>query len=234
MAGAKLDRGIKWLPGASPGESWTAGLDTLTERAQASYAAGARFAKWRAVCPPAPSSAALDEAAHGLVRFAHTCLAAGLLPVLEPEVEAAQLTLGDCEEATRRMLAALFAKAELYSLPLDKVLLKTNMVKGAGPCAPEEVAAATLRVLQGAVPSAVPGILFLSGSQSEAEACANLEAIVRLGRAQGAPWVLTFAFGRALSSSAIKAWSGREEAVADAQAVLLQRCAQTSAAARAA
>jgi fructose-bisphosphate aldolase, class I len=229
LCGAKLDRGIR----IRPQDTWTVGLDTLDERARASYAAGARFAKWRATCPVTATPRALDELAHGLVRFAESCLHAGLLPVLEPEVEDATATLHECEAATLAMLSAVFAKAELYGLPLRNILLKTNMVRGADVNSPEEVAASTLWVLHAAVPPSVPGVLFLSGSQSEAEACANLEAIVRLGRTQGAPWRLTFAWGRALTSAAIKTWGGREESVEEAQAMLLERCAKASAAARA-
>jgi fructose-bisphosphate aldolase class I len=229
------------LPGGAPGETWTAGLDGLAARAAAFRAAGARFAKWRAVLminasSGAPSQLALAEAAHGLAFYAATCQAAGLVPIMEPEVLAdGAHGLEACAAATEAALRALFAACAAHGVLLEGALLKPNMVTPGssapgGRAAAREVAAATLRVLRHTVPAALPGVLFLSGGQPERVASANLDA---LARAEGAtPWALSFSYGRALQASALQAWRGDPANVPAAQAVFAARCAANGAAAR--
>ena len=240
VPGIKLDTGVQPLLAGAPGETWTAGLDTLAARAAAFRAAGARFAKWRAVvvvdaATGAPTPLALHEAAHGLARYAVICQAAGLVPIMEPEVLAdGAHSAEQCAAATEATLHALFAACAQHGVRLEGALLKPNMVTPGdaapgGRPPPPEVAAATLRVLRRCVPPAMPGVLFLSGGQPERVATANLDAMARSGGAK--PWALTFSYGRALQASALKAWAGQPGNVAAAQAVLTRRCVANGAAA---
>lgn len=236
LPGIKLDTGVQPLPGGAPGETRTCGLDTLAVRAGDAYAAGARFAKWRAVLSVQPTPLATQEAAQGLALYAVVCQSCGLVPVLEPEVLAEGAhSLEACAAATEAVLKALFTACAEHGVLLEGTLLKPNMVipgPDAPPASPQQVAQATLELLRRCVPAAVPGILFLSGGQSEAVASANLDAIVRAaGGPGGAPWALSFSYGRALQASALKAWAGQPANVAAAQAVFLRRCAANGAAA---
>ena len=241
VPGIKLDIGTQALPGGRAGETWTAGLDTLAHRAAASYAAGARFAKWRAVvCVDAaqglPSDLAVAEAAHTLGRYARTCQEAGLVPIIEPEVLAdGQHSMQECSAVTERVLHAVFAACQLSGVLLPGCLLKPNMVTPGLACtAPASTAAiaeATLEVLLRCVPPAVPGVMFLSGGQSEEQSTERLGAIVAAGAARRAPWVLSFSYGRALQHSAIRAWKGSAENIGQAQSTFLERCGANGAAA---
>ena len=233
VPGIKLDTGVQPLPAGAPNETWTAGLDTLAARAAEFRAAGARFAKWRAVlvvdpATGAPTPLALHEAAHGLARYAAICQAAGLVPVMEPELLAdGAHSIEECAAATEAALHALFAACAEHGVRLEGALLKPNMVTPGDAAAggrppPAEVAAATLRVLRRCVPPALPGVLFLSGGQPERVATANLDAMARAPGAK--PWALTFSYGRALQASALKSWGGQPANVAAAQAVFARRC----------
>lgn len=243
LPGLKLDTGVQPLLNAAPGETWTAGLDTLAARAAAGYAAGARFSKWRAVLcidtlSGAPSPLALSEAAHGLAMYAAVCQAAGLVPILEPEVLAdGAHDANACAAATEQALRAVFWACAQYGVRLEACVLKPNMVTPGLRCpqraTPVETASATLAVLRRCVPPAVPGIMFLSGGQSEEEATTNLEALVRTAaETGGVPWALSFSFGRALQASALAAWRGDPAHVSAAQAAYLARCAANGAAVR--
>ncbi len=226
IPGIKVDAGAKPLAGF-PGETTTEGLDGLRQRLSDYAALGARFAKWRAVFDIAeniPGAFAVEANALSLARYAGLCQEQGLVPIVEPEV----LMDGDhdierCAEVTTFVLKTVFQKLFEGRVMLEGIVLKPNMVipgkKFARRAAPEEVAAATLRVLLNCVPAAVPGIAFLSGGQSEIEATANLDAIARLG----GPWRLSFSYGRALQAAALKAWLGKAENVAAAQAAFAHR-----------
>jgi fructose-bisphosphate aldolase class I len=241
VPGIKLDIGTQALPGGRAGETWTAGLDTLAQRAAASYAAGARFAKWRAVvcvdtAQGLPSDLAVAEAAHSLGRYARTCQEAGLVPLIEPEVLAdGQHSMQDCSAVTERVLHAVFAACQLNGVLLQGCLLKPNMVTPglacAAPASADAIAEATLDVLLRCVPPSVPGILFLSGGQGEEESTTRLAAIVAAGAARAAPWVLSFSYGRALQHSAIRAWKGSAENAAAAQNTFMARVRANGAAA---
>ncbi len=235
VPGIKVDTGAKPLAGA-PGETVTEGLDGLRERLAEYYELGARFAKWRAtlsVGDRLPSRYCVRVNAQALARYAALCQEAGIVPIVEPEVLMdTDHSLEACFDATARTLQALFAELSTQRVDLEGTLLKPNMVipgKGnADQASPERIARATLDCFRRHVPAAVPGIVFLSGGQSEVEATVNLDAINRL---EGRPWPLSFSYGRALQASALKAWSGSPDNVEAAQAVFLHRARCNAAAA---
>lgn len=231
IPGIKVDKGIKNLFGTN-GECVTQGMDDLDARCAKYYQQGARFAKWRAVLHikdtigATPSLLAIDENAQTLARYASICQMNGLVPIVEPEV----LMDGDfsievAAVATEKVLAAVFKALSDHHVLLEGILLKPNMVRSGSDAATqasaEEIALATVRVLQHTVPCAVPGITFLSGGMSEEEASLALNAI---NHAPGPkPWSLTFSYGRALQQSCIKTWRGLDENIPEAQRVLLAR-----------
>ena len=238
IPGIKVDAGAKPLAGA-PGETVTEGLDGLRERLAEYAELGARFTKWRAVIhigDGRPSRYAIDVNAHALARYAMLSQEAGLVPIVEPEV----LMDGDhdidaCYEATESTLREVFYQLANHGVDLEGMVLKPNMVlsgKDASERAePDEVAAMTLACFQQTVPVAVPGIAFLSGGQGDDESVVNLDAINRLALDIGAPWELTFSYGRGLQAAPQKAWGGKRENVERAQAAFLHR-ARVIAAAR--
>lgn len=87
----------------------------------------------------------------------------------------------------------------------------------------QEIARLTLQTLQRTVPPAVPGIVFLSGGQSEQEATANLAAINALAQKSRSPWSLSFSYGRALQQSVLREWAGADAGIGAAQKQLLFR-----------
>lgn len=212
IPGIKVDTGAKPLAGY-PGETITEGLDGLRDRLAEYRKLGARFAKWRAVIdigPGIPSTFAIEANAHALARYAALCQEQDIVPIVEPEV----LMDGDhsierCEEVTGAVLQATFAQLHAHRVYFEGMVLKPNMVisgkKAANRAGPEQVAEATVRCLKRYVPSAVPGIAFLSGGQSPTEATLHLSLINQLGPL---PWNLTFSYGRALQETALKAWAG--------------------------
>ncbi len=212
IPGIKVDKGAKPLAGA-PGETITEGLDGLRERLAKYKEAGARFAKWRAVITIGngiPSDYCIETNAHALARYAALCQEADIVPIVEPEVLMdADNTLEVCEAVTNRTLDAVFEALYQQRIFLEGIVLKPNMVVSGKKCPVQAdrqaVAVATLRTLKRHVPSAVPGIAFLSGGQSDEDATAHLDAMNKLG---GNPWKLTFSYGRALQAAALKAWNG--------------------------
>jgi fructose-bisphosphate aldolase class I len=212
IPGIKVDLGAKPLAGF-PGETITEGLDGLRERLIEYRGLGARFAKWRAVIDIAegiPSSFAIRANAHALARYAALCQENDIVPIVEPEVLMdGGHSLERCAEVTEEVLATVFRQLFEHRVRLEGMVLKPNMVisgkKAAGRAPPETVAEATVRVLKRHVPPAVPGIAFLSGGQSPAEATLHLSLMNRLGPL---PWTLTFSYGRALQDTALKAWGG--------------------------
>lgn len=232
IPGIKVDEGTQPLPGC-PGELVTVGLDQLAERLARYYARGARFAKWRAVIDIGagiPSMAAIAVNAHALARYAALCQQAQIVPIVEPEV----LMDGDhdidrCVEVTTRVLNKTFQELRLQRVELEGMILKPNMAisgkKSAKQAGVAEVAEKTIRMLKACVPAAVPGIAFLSGGQSDADATAHLDAINRIG---GLPWPVTFSYGRALQAAPQKAWSGRADNVAAGQQAFTHRARMNS------
>lgn len=227
IPGIKVDEGTKPLPNC-PGELITAGLDKLPDRLPKYYEQGARFAKWRAVidiAPGIPSYTAISTNAHALARYAALCQAAQIVPIVEPEV----LMDGDhdidrCYEVTEFVLKETFQQLYYQRVPLEGIVLKPNMAisgkKASKRAGVQEVAEKTVKLLKACVPSAVPGIAFLSGGQSDEEATAHLDAMNKIGNL---PWKLTFSYGRALQAAPQKAWSGKAENVAAAQAAFAHR-----------
>ncbi|KAG9448467.1 hypothetical protein H6P81_008432 [Aristolochia fimbriata] len=232
LPGIKVDKGTVELAGTN-GETTTQGHDGLAQRCQQYYAAGARFAKWRAVLkigPYEPSQLAINENANGLARYAIICQENGLVPIVEPEILVdGPHDINRCAEVTERVLAACYKALNDHKVLLEGTLLKPNMVTPGSESkkvTPEVVAEYTVRALLRTVPAAVPAIVFLSGGQSEEEATLNLNAMNQFEGKK--PWSLSFSFGRALQQSTLKTWQGKEENVGKARAALLSRCKANS------
>jgi fructose-bisphosphate aldolase class I len=231
IPGIKVDTGAHDLAGF-PGEKVTEGLDGLRGRLDEYRRLGARFAKWRAVITIGdgiPTDACIQANAHALARYAALCQEAGLVPIVEPEVLMdADNTLEVCWEVTTRTLHETFDALYDFGLDLEGTLLKPNMViagKGSTEQASSErVAQSTVECFRSVVPAAVPGIVFLSGGQSEVQATENLNAINRVG----GPWPLSFSYGRALQQSALKAWAGDSANADAAQAAFVHRARMNS------
>ena len=228
IPGIKVDKGAKDLAGA-PGETVTEGLDGLRDRLSEYRDLGARFTKWRAVIAIAegrPSAYCREVNAHALARFAALSQAAGLVPIVEPEVlmDGAH-DLARARAVTEAVLHEVFAALFAQRVVLEGMLLKPNMITPGSECAQaasvEQVAAATIASFRGVVPAAVPGIVFLSGGQSEELATAHLNAMNAF--AAEVPWQLSFSYGRALQVSALKAWRGETANVARAQQAFRRR-----------
>jgi len=227
VPGIKVDGGTRPLAGF-PGEVATQGLDGLRERFEEYAALGLGFAKWRAVLHIAeglPTDACIETNAHELARYAALSQEAGLTPIVEPEVlmDGAH-DLATCAEVTERVLREVYRQLSIHRVSLEASLLKPNMVlpgtDSDSAASDEQIARATVEVLRRAVPAAVPGVLFLSGGQSDEEATTRLDAINRLGPQ---PWELSFSYGRALQAPVLKAWVGQDANRGAAQAALLER-----------
>jgi fructose-bisphosphate aldolase class I len=236
IPGIKVDRGTTPLAGFAD-EVVTEGLDGLRARFDEYASLGARFAKWRAVIrigDGRPTRTCLSANAHALARYAALAQEAGLVPIVEPEVlmDGAH-GLERCAEVTVAVLRAVYDQLAAHRVVLEASLLKPNMVIAGAECRIQadagQVADATIGALRQAVPAAVPGIVFLSGGQSEVQATTNLDA---LNRRAPQPWQLSFSFGRALQAPVLRAWAGVPENVAAAQAALLHRAAMNGAARR--
>jgi fructose-bisphosphate aldolase, class I len=232
--GIKVDTGAKDLA-LCAGEKVTEGLAGLRERLAEYREFGAKFAKWRAVITIGdgiPSQTCIQANAHALGRYAALCQEAGIVPIVEPEtLMDGDHTLERCEEVTSQALQALFRELKLQNVALEGIVLKPNMVISGKGCATqataEEVAEATLGCFRRHVPAAVEAIAFLSGGQSPEQATANLNAMTAKGPL---PWTLSFSYGRALQSVALKTWSGQSEKVSQAQTALAHRAKLCSAA----
>jgi fructose-bisphosphate aldolase class I len=228
VPGIKVDTGAKPLA-LAPGETVTEGLDGLRDRFAEYRGMGARFAKWRAVIHIAdgqPSRACMSANADALARYAALCQEASLVPIVEPEVLMdGSHSIERCEEVTAMVLHAVFQALFEQRISLESMLLKPNMVvsgtASSRPASVQEVATATLRCLRRNVPAAVPGIVFLSGGQSDRLATAHLNAINRLPEPK--PWKISFSYGRALQDSALQTWHGRDESLKAAQEALSHR-----------
>ncbi len=235
IPGIKVDKGTKPLAGAA-GEQVTEGLDGLRERLAEYKSLGARFAKWRAVIgigPGLPTSYGIGVNAHALARYAALCQEAGLTPIVEPEVLMdGDHTIERCLEVTEATLHATFHALHEQRVALEGMLLKPNMVLSGKSCprqaGVQEVAEATMRCLRRAVPAAVPGIVFLSGGQSDELATAHLNALNAM--AGPPPWQVSFSYGRALQAPAQKAWKGEPGNIAAGQRAFYHRARMNGAA----
>jgi fructose-bisphosphate aldolase class I len=232
LPGIKVDKGVQPLP-MCPGEVITEGLDGLRQRLIEYRELGAKFAKWRAVIDigeDMPSYACIMTNAHALARYAALCQDEGIVPIVEPEV----LMDGDhdidrCYAVTEWTLKTVFEQLYDQRVALEGMVLKPNMAIAGKKCSKQasvdEVAEKTVKVLKARVPAAVPGIAFLSGGQSDADATAHLDAMNKIG---DLPWKLTFSYGRALQAAPQKAWSGKLENVAAAQRAFAHRAMMNS------
>jgi fructose-bisphosphate aldolase class I len=235
IPGIKVDKGAKDMA-LFPGEKVTEGLDGLRERLEEYRGLGARFAKWRAVITideGIPTRMCIDANAHALARYAALCQEQDIVPIVEPEV----LIDGDhsierCYEVTQQTLHSTFDQLHEHRVELSGMLLKPNMVIS-GKEAPrqagvEEVARATVECLVRTVPAAVPGIVFLSGGQSDKQATAHLNAMNALF--ENLPWELSFSYARALQDLPMKTWKGDPSNVEEAQRAFYHRAKMNSAA----
>ena len=235
LPGIKVDGGTKPLQ-FCPGELVTEGLDKLPERVKEYVGLGAKFAKWRAVIDIGagiPSYACIHANAHALARYAAICIEGGLVPIVEPEVlmDGAH-DIDRCAEVTEWVLKEVYQELFTNKVVLEQTVLKPNMVISGKACprqaSREEVAEKTLKVLKRTVPTAVPGIAFLSGGQSEEDATAHLHLMNAMG---GLPWKLSFSYGRALQAAPLKAWGGKSANMAAGQRAFAHRAKMNSLAA---
>ncbi|HMA89818.1 MAG TPA: class I fructose-bisphosphate aldolase [Burkholderiales bacterium] len=221
VPGIKVDKGAKDLA-LCAGEKVTEGLDGLRERLAEYFKLGARFAKWRAVITIGdglPTHTCLYANAHALARYAALCQEASIVPIIEPEVLLdGGHTIERCEEVSEATLRATYAALAAHNVSFEHTILKASMVvsgkENARQAGVGEVAERTVRVLRRTVPAAQPGVVFLSGGQSDIDATAHLNAMAAM---KGLPWPLTFSYSRALQNPALKAWRGSRDNVAAAQ-----------------
>jgi fructose-bisphosphate aldolase class I len=233
IPGIKLDKGTQVLPGTD-GETATMGLDDLAKRAKEFYERGCRFTKWRAVIKidkNCPTQQAIDENAWVLARYAAICQENGLCPIVEPEVLAdGDHDIETCMKVSQKVYAAVVKALHDNNVFFEGMLLKPNMITPGTQCqkrvSAQEIGERTVITLLRTLPAAVPGVMFLSGGQSEEEASVNLNAMnqTKLKR----PWSLSFSFGRALQHSCIKVWAGKEENVEKAQEAFIVRAKANS------
>jgi fructose-bisphosphate aldolase, class I len=234
IPGIKVDLGAKPLAHAD-GETITEGLDGLRDRLKEYYGLGARFAKWRAtytITDELPSQYCIWTNAHALARYAALCQEAGIVPIVEPEVlQDGTHSIERSYHVTSHVLAALYTELFDQRVDIEGTLLKPNMVlsgyEASSRAGADEVADWTLRCFHKHVPAAVPGIVFLSGGQSDEDATAHLNAINARGPH---PWQISFSYGRALQAPALKAWGGKPDQVKAGQRAYYHRAKMNSAA----
>jgi fructose-bisphosphate aldolase class I len=212
LPGIKVDKGTVPLAGF-PGEVVTDGLDGLRERLNEYAGLGAKFAKWRAVIninieEGMPSDTCIEANAHALARYAALCQEAGIVPMVEPEVIMdGEHDIDDCFVVTEKVLRSLFNALYQHNVMLEGTILKASMVIPGKDCPDqasiEDVADYTVQCLKSAVPAALPGIVFLSGGQSDEDATAHLN---EMNKQENLPWPLSFSYGRAMQSAALKIW----------------------------
>lgn len=233
IPGIKVDLGVRELQ-EFRGEVITQGLDDLDKRFVEYYDMGARFAKWRMVITIEEDETPTDEALKMnclmMARYAQYAQAAGIVPIVEPEViHTGDHSLAKAEMVTTRTLQILFQTLMEYKVDLSGLILKSSMVlagsKNSSQSTPEQVANATLRTFHMSVPHECAGIVFLSGGQTPERSTANLNAIAKMG---SQPWPITYSFSRALEEPFLQAWGGKPENGEAAQKALLETCKQNS------
>jgi len=236
IPGIKVDTGLKPLCGGGDTETWCSGLDGLYDKCVLHYAQGARFAKWRTALridldKGFPTDYAIDEAAHGLSRYARICQEAGLVPIVEPEILIdGNHDIYSTAKVQERVITTVYKKLQECGVMLEGTLLKPSMTVCGVDCedkpAVEEIARLTVQTLSRSIPSAMPGVTFLSGGISEEDSSIYLNEINKIDRV--APFALTFSFSRALQSSCLKTWDGKPENYKAAQEQLLARAKANS------
>jgi len=233
VPGIKVDKGLVPMVN-SENESWCQGLDGLADRCASYYKQGARFCKWRSVVsvdatPTGPTEKALKDCAYGLARYAAIAQSAGLVPIVEPEVLLdGTHGIDETYVVAEKIWAETFKCMADAGVLFEGILLKPSMVTPAADCPdradPATVAEYTLKMLKRRVPPAVPGIMFLSGGQSELESTLNLNAMNQTPN----PWHVSFSYARALQNSVLKCWAGDDSKVPEAQSILLKRAQANS------
>ncbi|HCE44454.1 MAG TPA: fructose-bisphosphate aldolase class I [Lentisphaeria bacterium] len=232
VPGIKVDKGAKALA-FFPGEQVTEGLDGLRDRLKEYFQAGARFAKWRAVInigSGIPTETCINANSHALARYAALCQEADIVPVVEPEVLLdGEHSIERCYEVTEAALGSLFNELRRQKVSNEHVILKASMVlsgnKAQNRAGVPQVAEETVKCLKRSVPATLPGVVFLSGGQTDLDATAHLDAINRIG---GAPWPLTFSYSRALQAAALRTWAGNPGNAKSAQQAFLHRARMAS------
>ena len=227
LPGIKVDQGVKEFEGGSD-EKITTGLDGLHERCQEYEKLGAKFTKWRAVINVSdeiPSNNCISENMNALAEYALIAQQSNMVPIVEPEVIMdGSHSVERCHEVTNQTLLVLFEMLDKKNVNIKGTLLKPNMVVSGTENnyqAPiEEVAEKTLQCLKSSVPDELPGIVFLSGGQSDLDATAHLDAMNKIG---GFKWKLSFSYGRALQQAALKAWAGEDDNLEAAQKAFSHR-----------
>lgn len=231
--GIKVDTGLVPLNNFEP-ETITEGLDGLAERLEEYYKMGARFTKWRAafeIGKDLPSVGAIHANLNQMARYATLVQAAGMVPIVEPEVlYPGDHSINQAAKTTEQVLKVLFELLQAYKVDLTGLILKTSMVLAghdSKQSEPKDVAKHTLKVLHAAVPKEVGGVVFLSGGQLPEQATRNLNAI---GQAGKQPWPITYSFSRAVQDPVLKMWRGKAGNTKKAQDIFVQLLAQNSAA----
>ena len=227
LPGIKVDQGVKEFEGGSD-EKITTGLDGLHERCQEYEKLGAKFTKWRAVINVSdeiPSNNCISENMNALAEYALIAQQSNMVPIVEPEVIMdGSHSVERCHEVTNQTLLVLFEMLDKKNVNIKGTLLKPNMVVSGTENnyqAPiEEVAEKTLQCLKSSVPDELPGIVFLSGGQSDLDATAHLDAMNKIG---GFKWKLSFSYGRALQQAALKTWAGKDNSLEAAQKAFSHR-----------
>lgn len=227
VPGIKTDAGLVSLPNAES-EQVSTGLDGLAARYQEYRQFRAGFAKWRSVFQvgdATPSDYAIAANADVLARYAKTTQEAGLVPIVEPEVLLdGDHTIEQCEAASQRVLNKVFKVLAEQEVDLKTMLLKASMVlpgsRSTQYTTSVQVADATVRTLTECVPKQVPGIVFMSGGQSPAQATENLNEIAKL---KNKSWYMSFSFSRALQDPVLTYWAGKDENAARAQELFAER-----------
>eukprot|EP01064_Diplonema_japonicum_P014791 TRINITY_DN224_c0_g1_i1.p1 TRINITY_DN224_c0_g1~~TRINITY_DN224_c0_g1_i1.p1 ORF type:complete len:392 (+),score=129.70 TRINITY_DN224_c0_g1_i1:54-1178(+) len=235
VPGIKTDKGLVDAVCGAPGEQATQGLDNYEKRAKEYYAMGARFCKWRntyKIQNGTVSEYLIHHNAETLAKYAQLSQRQGLVPIVEPEVMIdGTHDMATCMAVSQRVWAEVVRALHQHGVHFEAMFLKPNMVvHGADSgmtAAAVEVARATVTTLSRTLPAAVPGVFFLSGGLSEQNASANLNAMNNVTDIPK-PWALRFSYARALQSSALKAWGGKDENTAVARKVFLHRAKMNS------
>jgi len=235
IPGIKVDKGTLPLPSA-PDELVTEGLDGLRDRLKEYVELGAGFTKWRGVISitdTTPTFYGVSANAHALARFAALSQEAGLVPIVEPEIlRDGDHSIDQCFDVTEEVLREVFDQLAQQKVLLEGMLLKPSMVISGGSAAqragPEEVAERTIDCFKRVLPASVPGVVFLSGGEPDGSVTANLNALNQRANDVGAPWQLSFSFGRSLQGAPLAAWAGKAENIEAAALAFYTRARLTS------
>ncbi len=236
IPGVKVDKSTKDMTGFKD-EKITEGLDGLYERIANYQSQGAQFTKWRAVITignSIPTNECIELNAIYLARYALISQEAGLVPIVEPEILMdGDHSINSCYEATNKTLSEVFNQLDKHKVNLSGILLKPNMIlsgkESLNRADKNYVAEMTLKCFKDIIPKDVPGIIFLSGGQSDLESIDNLDAINKLAKQTGnIPWELSFSYGRGLQSSTLSKWEGNSDNVQIAQNEFIDRCKMVS------